>query len=131
MSIQPDFEQINREGVVLHEDVVSDVIEKIENDLVETEVFKENEVKESSEDVSFHHGNARHKDIVKNKAFIKRALEKEISLKGVEPESLAKQPQLLNKYNRKVKKIEQQQKKDTNKQQRFESKLIEKNIVEY
>lgn len=113
----------------LPEDVVADLQEKQAMDSEIPEQVSSKLKEETVEDISLQNALARHHDILKKKEFKQRALEKEIKLKGVSPEELAERPQLLEKYNRKVKKLEQQIKKDSHKKARREAKLLEKSVL--
>lgn len=116
--------------IELPQDVVDALIEKNKEDL------KEPEIKDipieiiGSEELSTQNYLNKHNSKVKKKRFRERALEKEIQLEGVSPVELANNPKLLRKYNRKFKKICQQRKHISNKKQREESKIIEKEFLD-
>ena len=116
--------------IELPQDVVDDLIEKNKKDLKEPEIKNVPIEIIGSEELSNLNYLNKHNSKVKKKKFRERALEKEIQLEGVSPVELANNPKLLRKYNRKFKKICQQRKHISNKKQREESKIIEKEFLD-
>lgn len=109
------------------QDVIEDLVEKTQEDIKEPEHIDKPILDEGLEKLSEENSIKKHNSKVKKLKFKKRALNKELQLEGVSPDELAKNPKLFRKYSRKVHKINLQKKLDSNKKQREESKIIERN----
>lgn len=115
--------------VTLGLDVVKDKFEKIKNDNLYEENTKHKENIQGSEYLSYQNDRNKHNSYLKDKKYERRVSEKEIQLVGVPKEELLKSKKPLKKFNRRTKKIQQQEKKESIKVLREQSKNIERKYI--